>query len=159
MSPSGCRLLNLFPSSFPAVTFREFFSRFIVRLKDSCGASNQMFKIAKLCVNALSRTSQQNLFEDIPASGTCSGEESAVCHHCFVVCLVLKKGGILSWPWITNLPKLENVKPCCRVSELETFLSLLNSAIGCCWLRPCSGAGFHLLLVENSFFVCLFCEV
>lgn len=49
-----------------------------------------------------------------------------------------------------KLAKTEKCK--CTVSEFETFLSLLNSAIGCCWLRPCSGAVFHLLLVENIFF-------
>lgn len=49
--------------------FRQFPSRYIVWLNDSCGASNQMCKIAKLCVNALFRTVQQNLFEGIPASG------------------------------------------------------------------------------------------
>lgn len=64
------------------------------RLDYSCGASwNWMCNIAKLCVNALFRTSPQNLNEGIPASGMYN-REGEVCHHSFVTCLVLKDGGL-----------------------------------------------------------------
>lgn len=67
------------------------------RLNDSCGASwNQMCNNAKLCVNAVFRTSLQNLIEGIPAYSSCvTGKgQVAVCHHSFVTWLVLKEGGL-----------------------------------------------------------------
>lgn len=128
--------------------FRQFPSRYIVWLNDSCGASNQMCKIAKLCVNALFRTVQQNLFEGIPASGMClrRGRWQFATAVLWYVCL---------WRKRESLQEPESQCWCSWImwSPAVVFLAVLNSTLGCCWLGCCSGAGFHLLLGENCLFL------